>query len=82
MEDGGFGPSISAENLPVSGIGSTLRDCGLTEGFSPDDVFLSILSLPVFVSVLRAKLSPLVVATDASEWGPRVSRTSSLTAQG
>ena len=31
---------------------------------------------------LRAKVSPLVVATDASEWGLGVSRTSSLTAQG
>ena len=47
-----------------------------------DDVLLAILSLPVCVSDLRAKVSPLVVATDASEWGPAVSRTSSLTAQG
>ena len=43
-----------------------------------DDIPLAILS----VSDLRAKISPLVVATDASEWGLGVSRTSSSTAQG
>ena len=47
-----------------------------------DDVLPTILSLPVCVSDLRAKVSQLVVATDASEWGPGVSRTSSSTAQG
>ena len=33
-----------------------------------DDVLLAILSLHVCVSDLRAKVSPLVVATDAAEW--------------
>ena len=46
-----------------------------------DDVLLAILSLPVCVADLRAKVSPLVVATDASEWRLGVSRTSSLTAK-
>ena len=32
-----------------------------------DDVFLAILSLPVCVADLRAKISPIVVASDASE---------------
>ena len=47
-----------------------------------DDILLAILSLPVCVTDLRAKISPLLVASDASEWGPGLSRTSSLTAQG
>ena len=47
-----------------------------------EDVLLAILSLPVCVADLRAKVSPLVVASDASEWELGLSRTSSLTAQG
>ena len=47
-----------------------------------DDVLLAFLSLPVCVSDLRAKFSPLVVGSDASERGLGLSRTSSSTGQG
>ena len=47
-----------------------------------DDVLLAISSVPVCVSDLRAKNSPLVVATDASEWELGSSRASTSTAEG
>ena len=42
--------------------------CRLLPESMINDVLLASLSLPVCVSVLRAKVSPLEVATDASEW--------------
>ena len=47
-----------------------------------DDVLLAVLSLLVCVADLRAKISPLVVHSDALEWRQGLSRTSSFTAQG
>ena len=42
-----------------------------------EDVLLAILSLPVCVADLRAEINRLVVASDVSEWGLGLSRTSS-----
>ena len=90
LEDAGFELSNSAESshqfLPVFGEWIRPEKLRARRRLLPesmiDDVLLAILSLPVFVADLRAKVSPLVVASDASEWGLGLSQTSSFTAQG
>ena len=47
-----------------------------------DDVLLAFLPLACVLANLRAKISPLVVASHASEWRLGLSRISSLMAQG
>ena len=86
--DGGFEPSTSAESYSIftslwDWIPEELRaHSRLLSESVVDDVLLAILSLLVCVSDLRAKVSPLVVATDASECRLGSSRSSSLKAQG